>query len=81
MSKPYFETYYCVLEDNWNGNYFAGIIKNIAYVDTIDHKVPRAKGGLSTPQNCVCTCIKCNQDKDDMEYEEFIGSVELNGQV
>lgn len=48
------------------------------YGDTIDHKVPRAKGGLSTPKNCVCACIQCNRDKDDMEYEEFIGSVELN---
>ncbi|TMN21847.1 HNH endonuclease [Lentibacillus cibarius] len=50
------------------------------YGDTIDHKVPRAKGGASTPSNCVCACIKCNRNKDDIEYEEYIDIVELTEQ-
>lgn len=51
------------------------------YGDTIDHKVPRAKGGLSTPKNCVCACIECNRNKNDMAYEEYIDIVELTNRV
>jgi len=32
---------------------------------TIDHVVPRAKGGLSTWTNCVLACIDCNSKKAD----------------
>ncbi|MEL3958175.1 HNH endonuclease [Caldifermentibacillus hisashii] len=42
------------------------------YGDTIDHKVPKSKGGASTPVNCVCACIKCNRQKGDTGYEEYI---------
>lgn len=42
------------------------------YGDTIDHKTPKSRRGLSTPYNCVCACLKCNQDKEDMMYEEYV---------
>lgn len=42
------------------------------YGDTIDHIVPRAKGGHTTPVNCVCSCYACNQSKADQDAEEFI---------
>ncbi|MGF7030090.1 hypothetical protein J2T17_000995 [Paenibacillus mucilaginosus] len=42
------------------------------YGDTIDHIVPRAKGGHTTPVNCVCSCYACNQSKADKDAEEFI---------
>ncbi|MGY0694075.1 HNH endonuclease [Virgibacillus sp. FSP13] len=48
-----------------------------SYGDTIDHKVPRAKGGARTPSNCVCACIECNRYKDDMEYKEYIDNMVL----
>ncbi|MGG4033269.1 HNH endonuclease [Paenibacillus cisolokensis] len=35
------------------------------YGDTIDHVLPKSKGGLSTPQNCVCACSACNLKKAD----------------
>jgi hypothetical protein len=48
--------------------YFCGL-----YGDTIDHLLPRAKGGHTTPDNCVCACNLCNQTKADQYVEEFMG--------
>lgn len=42
------------------------------YGDTIDHMLPRAKGGHTTPDNCVCACSECNQSKADKDIDEFI---------
>ncbi|MGG1517859.1 HNH endonuclease [Paenibacillus oryzisoli] len=42
------------------------------YGDTIDHMLPRAKGGHTTPDNCVCACMLCNQSKADRDMEEFM---------
>lgn len=39
---------------------------------TIDHLLPRSKGGRSTPTNCVCACYACNQLKADRTREEFL---------
>lgn len=33
--------------------------------DTIDHVVPRSKGGAHSWQNCVASCAKCNHRKAD----------------
>ncbi len=43
------------------------------YGDTIDHLLPKAKGGHTTPMNCVCACNECNQSKADRNLEDFIG--------
>jgi len=40
--------------------------------DTIDHLLPRAKGGHTTPVNCVCACNLCNQSKADQDLHVFI---------
>jgi 5-methylcytosine-specific restriction endonuclease McrA len=32
---------------------------------TIDHVTPRSHGGMSTWENCVLACIKCNHTKAD----------------
>ncbi|BBH21725.1 hypothetical protein Back11_30700 [Paenibacillus baekrokdamisoli] len=43
--------------------------------DTIDHVMPKSKGGLSTPANCVCACAECNlkkADSLDFVYDDFI---------
>ena len=32
---------------------------------TIDHVNPRSQGGLSTWENCVLACVKCNHAKAD----------------
>lgn len=46
------------------------------YGDTLDHLLPRAKGGHTTPINCVCACNLCNQDKADRSLEDFMVSAE-----
>lgn len=37
---------------------------------TIDHVLPRSKGGLTTWENCVLACIDCNTKKADRTLEE-----------
>ncbi|WP_308638507.1 HNH endonuclease [Paenibacillus silvisoli] len=42
--------------------------------DTIDHVMPKSKGGLSSPANCVCACAACNlkkADKLDFVFDEY----------
>lgn len=33
---------------------------------TIDHVVPRARGGANTWENCVTACVSCNSGKADL---------------
>ncbi len=40
--------------------------------DTIDHIVPKALGGISSPKNCVCACIKCNTNKGSLSIDEYL---------
>ena len=37
---------------------------------TIDHVVPRAKGGIDFTKNVVCACHSCNQNKGHTDWEE-----------
>lgn len=36
-----------------------------AHARTLDHVVPRSKGGAHTDDNCVVACFQCNNEKDD----------------
>lgn len=38
---------------------------------TIDHVIPKAKGGQNTWDNLVTACKKCNSDKADLTLEEY----------
>ena len=38
---------------------------------TIDHVVPRAKGGTDFTKNVVCCCHSCNQSKAHSPWEEW----------
>jgi hypothetical protein len=38
----------------------------------VDHFVPRAKGGLSSPQNLVAACQTCNRSKGKKTYTEWV---------
>ncbi|MDU4696757.1 MAG: HNH endonuclease signature motif containing protein [Paenibacillus sp.] len=42
------------------------------YGDTIDHLLPKAKGGHTSPVNCVCACNLCNQSKADRWLDDFM---------
>jgi 5-methylcytosine-specific restriction endonuclease McrA len=37
---------------------------------TIDHVVPRSRGGASTWENCVLACVSCNKRKADRTPDE-----------
>nr|WP_242613766.1 HNH endonuclease [Herbihabitans rhizosphaerae] len=39
--------------------------------ETIDHVVPRSRGGAHTWQNCVASCAKCNHRKADKLLSEL----------
>lgn len=39
---------------------------------TADHKTPISKGGFDNLTNIVPACIKCNREKKDMTYREYL---------
>ncbi len=44
---------------------------------TIDHIVPRCKGGPDFTKNVVCCCQSCNQDKGHTPWDEWYFSQEF----
>lgn len=56
-----------ILQRDRHTCYFCG-----EFGDTIDHLLPRAKGGHTTPVNCVCACMLCNQNKADLSLDDFL---------
>jgi 5-methylcytosine-specific restriction endonuclease McrA len=39
--------------------------------ETIDHVIPRSRGGTHTWENCVACCMRCNHRKADRLIEEL----------
>lgn len=37
-----------------------------------DHIKSRAKGGTDLPDNLACCCKQCNEEKGDMDLEDFL---------
>ena len=44
---------------------------------TIDHVVPRSKGGMDIPENMVWCCESCNQNKAHTPWEDWYFSQEF----
>ena len=44
---------------------------------TMDHVVPRSKGGTDFTKNAICACHKCNQSKSHTPWEEWYFSQEF----
>lgn len=42
---------------------------------TLDHRVPRSRGGDNSAGNLVLACQGCNRTKGDMMPEEFLSAV------
>jgi 5-methylcytosine-specific restriction endonuclease McrA len=38
---------------------------------TLEHLLPKSRGGKNTHSNCVCSCSKCNFKKGNMTLEEY----------
>lgn len=41
-------------------------------VMTLDHKIPKSRGGTTVPSNVVPACILCNQAKADLHTVDFV---------
>jgi 5-methylcytosine-specific restriction endonuclease McrA len=39
---------------------------------TTDHIIPISKGGNNTQVNFIVSCLKCNSERGDMEFYEYI---------
>ena len=52
---------------------YCGSTKNL----TIDHIVPRSKGGPDFTKNVLCACHSCNQDKGHTPVEDWYLSQEF----
>jgi len=42
--------------------------------DTVDHIIPKSKGGEFNENNLVCCCGECNIEKDNMSYDQYKSS-------
>lgn len=47
--------------------------------ETLDHKIPFARGGNDDPSNLVPACFTCNRRKGVEGYEEFRNSLQIPG--
>ena len=52
---------------------YCGSGKNL----TMDHVVPRSKGGVDFTKNVVCCCHDCNQSKSHTPWEDWYFSQEF----
>jgi hypothetical protein len=42
---------------------------------TVDHIIPKSKGGLDVPENTVCSCLTCNMTKSDRSIDTFLNEM------
>lgn len=48
---------------------------------SIDHVIPRSKGGSNDPVNLICACHKCNSSKQSLTISQFCSKAGLNKHV
>jgi 5-methylcytosine-specific restriction endonuclease McrA len=65
--RPKFHKGSLLARDNHTCQYCGKYSK---YGLTIDHIIPRSKGGDTSYENCVASCQPCNQKKGDMSLED-----------
>ena len=45
---------------------------------TVDHIIPKSRGGCDFRYNLACSCPRCNEDKKNLTLEEYIRHIEKN---
>lgn len=44
---------------------------------TLDHLIPRSKGGKDTKENLRCSCKRCNDDRGDLTLSQYVRHIKL----
>jgi 5-methylcytosine-specific restriction endonuclease McrA len=56
------------IKEHWNYECaYCGSDENL----TLDHVIPKSKGGSDRISNIICACEKCNQDKGHQFWSEW----------
>lgn len=63
-----FTRYNIIKRDLYTCQYCGIVLTNSKY--TIDHIIPKDKGGINSWENCVCCCRPCNSKKSNKTLEE-----------
>lgn len=52
--------------------HYCGVSVDSDATMTVDHKIPRCRGGRNDPENVVLCCRDCNAQKGDLPYDIFV---------
>lgn len=58
--------------DNYKCGYCGG------YGNTLDHIIPKSKGGITSFNNCICACLSCNREKGSMPLDQYLALINNN---
>lgn len=64
FKRDNYTCHYCHLKCDCSHPYTTGL--------SIDHIIPKSKGGTDDPDNLVTACCSCNKKKRDKDYNEFV---------
>lgn len=39
---------------------------------SLDHLIPRVKGGSNSERNLVTSCVSCNSERKDRDFDTFV---------
>ena len=67
-----------LIRDRWHCHY-CDVMLYEQEGPTVDHKVPKSRGGKNTLDNLVAACRWCNCAKGDMPYELYVAILEEVG--
>ena len=61
--------------DGWRCAYCGKDLRQPGARPQVDHMNPREFGGTDDPSNLVGCCGKCNHDKGNMRYEDWLAKI------
>jgi 5-methylcytosine-specific restriction endonuclease McrA len=60
------------LKESYNPKCLYCSVKLTQYNATTDHIIPISKGGNNSKVNLVVCCIKCNNERGDMDFKKYL---------